>query len=367
MPTLKEIKGRIGSVQNTLKITSAMKLVSSAKLHKAQAAIANMRPYEAHLQRILAVVSGGERYSFSSAKKIADATEKEYLSPTNIADATGNALFPPARETDRPSSATVIVAIASNSSLCGGFNANAIAKVKELLRAYPKATVYSIGRKMADAMRKAGYPSPADYSALSEHPSYGPADELASGLMKEVEEGRVGKVFLVYNHFVSSARQEPTVEVLVSGGGENSLSSAKKIADATEREFSPANIADATEREFSPANIADATEREFSPANIADATEREFSPANDEKSYKDYILEPSAKEIRKRLYPKTIKLRLYATLLDSAAAEHAARTVAMQTATDNGEDLLDELTLQYNKGRQQKITSEILDLASGQQ
>ena len=212
MPTLKEIKGRIGSVQNTLKITSAMKLVSSAKLHKAQAAIANMRPYEAHLQRLLAVVSGGERYSFSSAKKIADAT--------------GNALFPPARETDRPSSATVIVAIASNSSLCGGFNANAIAKVKELLRAYPKATVYSIGRKMADAMRKAGYPSPADYSALSEHPSYGLADELASGLMKEVEEGRVGKVFLVYNHFVSSARQEPTVEVLVSGGGENAFSGA---------------------------------------------------------------------------------------------------------------------------------------------
>jgi len=348
MPTLKEIKGRIGSVQNTLKITSAMKLVSSAKLHKAQAAITNMRPYEAHLQRILAVVQGGGRDSLFSANNLADATKRESLPPTNIAVATGNALFPPARETDRPSSAVVIVAIASNSSLCGGFNANAIAKVKELLRAYPKATVYSIGRKMADAMRKAGYPSPADYSSLSEHPSYGPADELASGLMKELEEGRVGKVFLVYNHFVSSARQEPTIEVLIANGGENSLSSAKKIADATEREFSPANIAVATERESSPANITDTSEREFSPSE-------------------DYILEPSGKEIRERLYPKTIKLRLYATLLDSAAAEHAARTVAMQTATDNGEDLLDELTLQYNKGRQQKITSEILDLASGQQ
>ena len=347
MPTLKEIKGRIGSVQNTLKITSAMKLVSSAKLHKAQAAIANMRPYEAHLQRILAQVQGGTVLELRSeatqgvwgirppvsetiqakASACADATKRESLPPASETAANRSSVM---ADSDRPSPAVVIVAIASNSSLCGGFNANAIAKVKELLRAYPKATVYSIGRKMADAMRKAGYPSPADYSALSEHPSYGPADELASGLMKEVE-----KVFLVYNHFVSSARQEPTVEVLVSGGGENSLSSAKKIADATEREFSPANIADATEREFSPSE--------------------------------DYILEPSAKEIRKRLYPKTIKLRLYATLLDSAAAEHAARTVAMQTATDNGEDLLDELTLQYNKGRQQKITSEILDLASGQQ
>ena len=81
----------------------------------------------------------------------------------------------------------------------------------------------------------------------------------------------------------------------------------------------------------------------------------------------DVILEPNAKELLEALVPKTLKLKLYAALLDSAAAEHAARTVAMQTATDNGEDLLDELTLQYNKGRQQKITSEILDLASGQQ
>ena len=304
MPTLKEIKGRIGSVQNTLKITSAMKLVSSAKLHKAQAAIENMRPYEAQLQRILEQVGGGGK----------------------------NASVPVMTDSDRPSPAVLIVAIASNSSLCGGFNANAIAKVKELLKTYPKATVYSVGRKMADAMRKAGYPSPADYSALSEHPAYGPADGLASRLMEEVEEGRASTVFLVYNHFVSAARQVPTVEVLVSSAGENAFSSAKKIADATENAFSPAN-------------------------------ERTDSVISNE----DYILEPSAKEIRKRLFPKTIKLRLYATLLDSAAAEHAARTVAMQTATDNGEDLLDELTLQYNKGRQQKITSEILDLASGQQ
>ena len=314
-----------------------MKLVASAKLHKAQAAIANMRPYEAHLQRILAQVCGGKN-AFSSAKNYADATENAFLPP-----------------------ATVIVAIASNSSLCGGFNSNAIAKVKELLKAYPKATVYSIGRKMADAMRKAGYPSPADYASLSEHPSYGPADELASKLMKEVEEGRVGKVFLVYNHFVSSARQEPTVEVLISNGGENAFSSAKNYADAPENAFSPANSPNAPESASSPANTSDAPDNVSSPANTSDAPDNVSSPSE------DYILEPSAKEIRERLYPKTIKLRLYATLLDSAAAEHAARTVAMQTATDNGEDLLDELTLQYNKGRQQKITSEILDLASGQQ
>ena len=315
MPTLKEIKGRIGSVQSTLKITSAMKLVSSAKLRKAQVAIESMRPYEAQLQRILAIVSGGEGNTFSSAKNYADAPEKVSPPPTTI-----NASV--MADTDRPSSATVIVAIASNSSLCGGFNANAIAKVKELLKEYPSAVVYSVGRKMADAMRKAGYPSPADFSALADHPSFGPSADLAERLMEDFYDGKVGRVFLVYNHFVSAARQVPTVETFLSMEGDNSISSANNYAGAPGMESSPSE---------------------------------------------DYILEPSAKEIRKRLVPKTIKLKLYAALLDSAAAEHAARTIAMQTATDNGEDLLSELTLQYNKGRQQKITSEILDLASGQQ
>ena len=300
MPTLKEIKGRISSVQSTLKITSAMKLVSSAKLHKAQAAIANMRPYEAQLQRMLAQVSyGGKENALFSANNIADATEKESLPP-----------------------ATVIVAMASNSSLCGGFNANVVGKVREVLKEYPDAVVYSIGRKMADAMRKAGHPSPRDYSALAEHPAFGPSAKLAEELMEDVHDGKVGKVLLVYNHFVSTAKQVPVVEDLFSAAGDNSIPSANSIADAPGMESSPSE---------------------------------------------DYILEPSAKELFKALYPKTLKLKLYAALLDSAAAEHAARTVAMQTATDNGEDLLDELTLQYNKGRQQKITSEILDLASGQQ
>ena len=310
MPTLKEIKGRIGSVQSTLKITSAMKLVSSAKLRKAQTAIANMRPYEEQLQRILATVQAA-----SGTKTVVSVSER----PKNEGSDTESAVS--------VSGKVIILALASNSSLCGGFNANAIGKVKALLEEYPGATVHSIGRKMADAMRKAGYPSPKDYADLSEHPSYGPAADLVSELMEEVAGGKVDKVLLVYNHFVSTAKQVPVVEQLLPFAAEDSFSYAEKKADASEKESSAA------------------TKR------TADAT--------------DVILEPNAKELLEALVPKTLKL--YAALLDSAAAEHAARTVAMQTATDNGEDLLDELTLQYNKGRQQKITSEILDLASGQQ
>ena len=136
-----------------------------------------------------------------------------------------------------------------------------------------------------------------------------------------MEAGRTGAVVLVYNHFVSTARQEPVVEVLM-------------------------------QRE-SPDQVG----------GDRGAEERDSSPAP---SYIAPLLEPSRAALLEALVPKTRKLKLYAALLDSAAAEHAARTVAMQTATDNAENLLAELTLQYNKGRQQKITSEILDLAGGQ-
>ena len=298
MPTLKEIKGRIASVQNTLKITSAMKLVSSAKLRKAQSAIESMRPYQAKLQEILATATG-----FSGAPSTENAVFGGQVAQNGSLSTESGGFGGQV-----PAGDTVVIAMASNSSLCGGFNANAIAKAKSVLRDRKVVRVYSIGKKMADAMRKAGYPSPEDYTALSDHPSYGPASDLAEKLMEEYAEGKIASVLLVYNHFVSTGKQVPVVEEL--------LTEVPEIKEADKP--------------------------------------------------KDVILEPSRKELLEALYPKTIKLKLFAAILDSAAAEHAARTVAMQTATDNGEDLLSELTLQYNKGRQQKITSEILDLAGGQ-
>ena len=266
-----------------------MKLVSSAKLRKAQKAIEAMRPYEEQLQRMLLKVQGAPAAGYG-----------DFSAATIKAEAAENS---PASRLPQ-----AIVAIASNSSLCGGFNANAIAKVREVRKAGD--VVYSIGRKMADAMRKEGFASPEDYSHLAEHPAYAPAAALVEKLCAEVEAGRYSQVVLVYNHFVSTAKQVPAVEPLLPVGG----------------------------------------------------TSSEHGEAPEE----DVIIEPSRKELVASLEPKILKLKLYAALLDSSAAEHAARTVAMQTATDNGENLLSELTLQYNKGRQQKITSEILDLAGGQ-
>ena len=293
MPTLKEIKGRIGSVKSTLKITSAMKLVSSAKLRKAQVAIEAMRPYEEALQGILASLRD------SSTREDDFVLERPVLEGSSTTEASSVL------------GKTAIVAMASNSSLCGGFNSNIIAKVRG--ERHPGDVVFSVGRKMADAMRRDGFPSPEDLNDLVEHPAYGPAAALVEKLAREVEEGRYARVLLVYTHFVSTARQVPVVEELLGG---------------------------------------------------SDPSARSVILSGSEES--DILIEPGRKELLEALEPKTLKLKLYAALLDSVAAEHAARTVAMQTATDNAENLLSELTLQYNKGRQQKITAEILDLAGGQ-
>ena len=320
MPTLKEIKGRIGSVKNTLKITSAMKLVSSAKLRKAQHATEAMRPYEAQLQRMLAVVAASRS---TERAQIVSGTAGMGGSDTD----TGVFVPGTAETAPRP---TAIIAIASNSSLCGGFNANAIAKVRSVRQTGD--VIYSIGRKMADVMRKEGFPSPEDFTALAERPQYGPAAQLVVRLTEDLEAGRIGKVLLVYNHYVSTARQTPVVEQLLPAAG------------------NPSPEAPVQDDKTAPVQPVILSASEESVDSVAP----------------DVILEPGAAELLSQLLPKTLKLKLYAALLDSAAAEHAARTVAMQTATDNGEKLLDELTLQYNKGRQQKITSEILDLAGGQ-
>lgn len=288
MPSLKEIKNHIASVRSTLKITSAMKMVASAKLRKAQQAIEAMRPYEAALHKIMLEAGGVEN-------------------PGGTADGT--------EEGRNPSAPVAIVAVSSNSSLCGGFNANVIretrARIAEIRGEGKDVIVYSAGRKMADAMRKDGYRSPRDCNRLVGSPAYEDAAALAQELAEAFSRGKYERVELIYNHFVSTSTQKVIVET------------------------------------YLPFSM------EVEGGAAADDVE--------------YILEPDRKSLMDALLPKVMRLKLYTVMLDSSAAEHAARTIAMQTATDNGQDLLDDLTLQYNKSRQQKITSEILDIAGGSQ
>ena len=308
MPSLKEIKGRIGSVKSTLKITSAMKLVASAKLRKAQVAVENMRPYRERLDGILADLKA----------EIAARQERE--EPVGEI----STLY----TTPRPEiHAVAIVAMASNSSLCGGFNANAVRLTLETVEKYRSLgvtdiTVYSIGRKMADTMKKCGYPSPEDFTHLAEHPEYEGISALGAALMEAYADGRYDRIEIVHNHFVSTASQKPVCETFLPQSAASNLRSEDVGSQYLQQEQAPV-------------------------------------------SGSGFIVEPSPEDAWNQLLPQVIRLSLYTALLDSVAAEHAARTIAMQTATDNGEDLLDDLTLEYNKGRQQKITSEILDLVGG--
>ena len=288
MASLKEVKGRIATVNNTRKITSAMKMVASAKLHKAQGAITNMLPYERRLHGLLTNLLGGS----------------EVL------------VWNTPREVKR----VALVVYSSNSSLCGGFNANVIKHATQWLDEHQalgkdNILIYPVGKKVADALSKMGYAIQGNFQHLADKPSFTEAAELAQGLMNLFTRGEVDRVELLYNHFKSTASQILTREVY--------LPMASEVCHPERSEGS----------------------------RIHQET--------------DYILEPSREELLATLLPKVLRMKLYTVLLDSNASEHAARTMAMQIATDNADDLLQELTLMYNKTRQQAITNELLDIVGG--
>lgn len=355
MPSLKEIKGRINSISSTLAITSAMKMVAAAKLQKAQMAIQNMLPYERRLHSMLIDLMGAMNISAAASE---DGSVSGSGSAERGFDQSGDRLSLSNRHdlagmdgayslmAQREVRKVAIVAFASNSSLCGAFNSNDIREATAVINEYRASglgdadiTVYSVGRKMAEAMKKLGFPSPADFTKMSDSPSYDAASALAQELFDGFVSGRFDKVELVYNHYKSTSSQ-PT----------------------TRQTYLPLSLADAT-ADLQAGKIADSaseSDTNRGAETVGAPVVRQGSPTTE-----DLIVEPSKEALIAILLPKVIRLRIFTTLLDSAAAEHAARTVAMQLATDNGNDLLQELTLEYNKGRQQKITSEILDLVGG--
>ena len=310
MASLREIKNRIASVKSTLKITSAMKMVASAKLHKAQTAIGNKIPYEQKLHRMLSGMLQDDDLQMALQKELGFGDGGR--SPIELQDTPLD--FLPEKESV---SRVAVVVFSSNSSLIGAFNANVIKKFNETMRSlsangYSKEDIdiYTVGRKVAEAVRREGHASFKDLPELSDKPDYAKASSLASELVERFSAGEVGQVVLIYNHFASMSSQ-PSVR-------ENYL-----------------------------------------PMALHDYNETS-EPV-------DYILEPDPLALVRELLPLVLTLKVYTVALDASAAEHAARTLAMQVASDNAKDLISELTLAYNKGRQQEITAEILDLVGGLQ
>ena len=284
MPSLKEIKTRIASVESTRKITSAMKMVASSKLHHAQVAIQNMLPYENLLEHIL----------------------KSFLISTPDAE---NSLSIARNRVKR----VALVVYSSNSSLCGGFNNNVIRMMLQTIEEYKaqgveNIVVYPIGRKVSEKVSKLGFTSGGDFSELAEKPDAEKCRDIADELTSKQEKHEFDKVELIYHHFKSAGSQ-----IL--------------------------------------------TEEQFLPI--------EFPLGEVEDQNLNFLVEPHPQHLLEKLIPQSLHLKLYSAMLDSLASEHAARVIAMQVATDNADELLRQLTLQYNKSRQQAITAELLDIVGG--
>ena len=322
MPSLKEIKTRIASVNSTRKITSAMKMVASSKLHHAQVMIENMLPYETMLEHIL----------------------KTFLA----SEADASTVF----SIERPVKRVAIVAYSSNSSLCGGFNANIIKQMQMVAAEYEalgkeNVVIYPIGRKVAEKAVKLGYPVGGSFNDLADKPNVQQCIELAKDLGKKFLDGEIDKVELVYHHFKSAGSQILTRKTFLPIDIKSEL---------TKDHFRDLKSTVATKESQEYLRKRDA-EQQNSHVRTLDG-----KPLND-----NFIVEPDMNTVLSMLIPKLAHLMLYTALLDSIASEHAARMVAMQTATDNADDLLRQLNLQYNKSRQQAITNELLDLAGGSQ
>ena len=320
MPSLKEIKSRIASVNSTRKITSAMKMVASSKLHHAQTAIENMLPYENMLEHIL-------KTFLVSAPDVELPFDQE-----------------------RPVKKVALIVFSSNSSLCGGFNANIIKTMLHAIEEYRKQgltnddiIIYPIGRKVEEKVRKLGLRSAGSFVHLADKPNSAQCRDISVEAGTMFLEGKVDKVELIYHHFKSAGSQ-----VL------------------TRRTFLPIDLHDDVgadnDRDLS-SNLATKKSQEYLKNRNKQEEEREqttVKPLND-----NFLVEPDLKTVLTELVPKELHLMVYTALLDSNASEHPARMVAMQTATDNADELLRELNLQYNKSRQAAITSELLDIVGG--
>lgn len=290
MASLKDIRSRIASVKNTQQITRAMKMVSAAKLRRAQENIQSLRPYAHRILEVIADVAATHRVT--------------------------HPLLSPSPEPKR----ILLVVITSDRGLCGGFNNNVNRYVEkwynENKSKYEEVDFLFVGKRAVDYFRSRNYPSPKDTILnLSREISYVMAANVAEKLMKEYSEGGYDEIKLIYNEFKSAIAQELAVETVL------------------------------------PVDL--------SKSSLSDQEDHKMPFS------KDLIFEPSPEEIVDDLLHKHFAVQVYRCLSESVAAEHAARMNSMENATNNAKDMIDNLTLDYNKLRQAAITTELSEICGG--
>lgn len=288
MANVLDIRRRIRSVKNTQQITKAMKMVSAAKLRRAQERILNARPYA---NRMLAVLNS----LALRAHQALDPLEPEQVHPL-LAE----------RGLDR----IELVVITGDKGLCGAFNTNILKAAQNFLeeRSNKQLNLELVGRKARDFFKRRRWTIHHEYVNIFARVHYEHAKSIAQAVIEEYSKGELDAVYLVYNEFKSIIQQRIVVERLLP---------------------------------------------------IAKLELRENENAT------DYIYEQPPHVIFDDLLPKHVEVQVFSALLESAAAEHAARMTAMDSATNNASDMIESLTLNMNRARQAAITKEIIEIVSG--
>lgn len=291
MASLRDIRKRIRSVKNTRQITKAMKMVSAAKLRRAQEAAIAARPYAKTLDAVMSTLIGRAEPGSVSHPLL----------------------------TRREVKKIEVLVVTSDRGLAGGFNANinrrALKFIAEQQKAGTEVFVTTVGRKGHDFLRGRGTTIRKDNPGILQKLSYAVAENLAKELSKRFLDGDVDAVHIMFNEFVSAIAQVPTTAQLL------------------------------------PFEAATGTKPEGKAEKAAASV--------------DYKYEPNPQEVLSELVPKAVAVKIYRALLESFAAEHAARMTAMENATRNAGDMIGSLTLFYNRSRQAQITKELVEIVSG--
>jgi F-type H+-transporting ATPase subunit gamma len=289
LPSLKDIRGRIGSVRNIAQITRAMEMVAASRMKRAQDAILAARPYSDELRDVLGRVA---------------AVVGEEIDPLLAR---------------RPVKRVALIMITTDRGLAGSINANAIRASlrwtqERITSGNGKGPVeieaITIGRKGRDGLRRAGIPIAAHFSQLGDRPAFTDVTPIARLVTEDFLDEKYDEIHVAYSTFITTLTQRPEITQLLP------ITRPEQAAGA--------------------------------------------EIENDE-----YLFEPSPGAVLRRLLPHFVAIDLYRAVLENQASEQSARMIAMRNSTDNANELIEDLTLVYNKTRQATITREMIEIASG--
>jgi F-type H+-transporting ATPase subunit gamma len=322
--SLRAIRTRIKSVRNTQKITKAMKMVSAAKLRRAQDGVVRARPYAQLIDEMLSSLSRAGQPSQGAEVSPATGGAPQEAAPD------GAALHPLMQV--RPAKRVEVLLLTSDRGLCGGFNSNIIRRGQRFLVedavGLEHVQFATVGRRGAAFAKKRGIASRKDYVGLLGKLRYAHAKEIADDLIGAYTEGKLDAVYLLYNEFKSAIAQQISLVQLLPIVPKAAKAAAKSAAAP-------------------PA-----------PAHGGQAPLAGLLPAT-------HIFEPSRSDVLSELLPKHLAMQIWRALLESEASEHGARMTAMDSATKNASEMIGSLTLQYNRARQAAITKELMEIVSG--